>query len=293
MGLRIRSIKPEFWRDENLWASRRAVRLVYILLWQSADDAGFFRWHPGQLAMDLHGTPDKAPMVAEAVELLRERGRVELWACGHGAIPTLPRHQRVSATKAVLTVSREHVDCPAGPRGTPRDPVAPRGIPWLPTGPLLGRLGGGIGKVRGMGGEGPGGEGMAAGPEAGDEHTPGPGHPREYHPLRRRGGQQSIWDEPHAYARRGDPATSWEAAESVDHIRESQSIVLAVIRTYGPMTDTDIMRVLSEGDYGRTFTPSGARTRRSELVDMGLVIDSGQRKRLVTGRRSILWVKAP
>lgn len=89
-------------------------------------------------------------------------------------------------------------------------------------------------------------------------------------------------------ARRGDPETSHEAAASVTGLRESQAEVLGVIRRRGPMTDEEVLKVLSDRSE-RPWTPSGARTRRSELVTAGLVRDSGRRKRLPTGRRSILW----
>jgi hypothetical protein len=92
----------------------------------------------------------------------------------------------------------------------------------------------------------------------------------------------------HAVARRGDPETSHEAAASVTGLRESQAEVLGVIRRRGPMTDEEVLKVLSDRGE-RPWTPSGARTRRSELVTAGLVKDSGRRKRLPTGRRSILW----
>lgn len=89
-------------------------------------------------------------------------------------------------------------------------------------------------------------------------------------------------------ARRGDPETSHEAAALVTGLRESQVEVLGVIRRRGPMTDEEVLRVLLERRE-RPWTPSGARTRRSELVTAGLVRDSGHRKRYQTGRRAILW----
>jgi hypothetical protein len=91
-----------------------------------------------------------------------------------------------------------------------------------------------------------------------------------------------------AVARRGDPETSHEAAASVTGLRDSQAEVLGVIRRRGPMTDEEVLKVLRDRGE-RPWTPSGARTRRSELVTAGMVRDSGRRKRLPTGRRSILW----
>ena len=37
------------------------------------------------------------------------------------------------------------------------------------------------------------------------------------------------------------------------------------------------------------LSPSGARTRRAELVVKGLVYDTGERVTLLSGRRAIVW----
>ncbi len=88
-----------------------------------------------------------------------------------------------------------------------------------------------------------------------------------------------------AHARSTDPDTSHEAARSVGKIRESQQAIFAFLREYGAHTDEEIWETFEHSG----ISPSGARTRRSELVTMGLVRDSGQRKRLQTGRRAIVW----
>lgn len=92
---------------------------------------------------------------------------------------------------------------------------------------------------------------------------------------------------PFQLARNSDPWTSHAAAESLTNIRESQRTVLRVLRMCGPMTDVEIAETLSE--MGIRMSPSGARTRRSELVDGGLVIDTGNTKRLPSGRWAIVW----
>lgn len=90
-----------------------------------------------------------------------------------------------------------------------------------------------------------------------------------------------------AVARRSDPGTSWEAAESVTGIRESQAEVLALFREHGPMTDEE-----ARARYRGRQSVSGFRTRRSELVDRGLVRDTGERRRMTTGRRAVVWAAA-
>lgn len=90
----------------------------------------------------------------------------------------------------------------------------------------------------------------------------------------------------HAVARRTDPDTSHEAARSVRHIRQSQQDILDVLQ-HGAMTDEEIFEALCEA--GICISLSGARTRRSELVDMGRVIDTGHRLFTRSGRRTIVW----
>lgn len=90
----------------------------------------------------------------------------------------------------------------------------------------------------------------------------------------------------HAVARSTDPGTSWEAARSItpEKLRESQQVVLMALRGLGPMTDERLCWHLAE-----YLSPSGARSRRSELVAMGLVRDSGRKDVLRSGRRAIVW----
>lgn len=89
---------------------------------------------------------------------------------------------------------------------------------------------------------------------------------------------------PRAIARNTDPETSHEAAISVSGIRVSQQHIIDVLKSYGPATDEEIYPRLPV-----KISPSGARTRRAELVAMGLVIDSGERRTTEAGRRTIVW----
>jgi hypothetical protein len=88
-----------------------------------------------------------------------------------------------------------------------------------------------------------------------------------------------------AHARATDPATSHEAARSVK-VRESQRQVLALLRL-GPATDQELATRAYE--RGLRISPSGLRSRRHELVDAGLVEDTGRRAVLASGRKSAIW----
>jgi hypothetical protein len=91
-------------------------------------------------------------------------------------------------------------------------------------------------------------------------------------------------------ARTGDPDTSHAAAASLGDVRESQRRVHALLRE-GPATDELLFtRAFA---VGWDVSPSGLRTRRHELVALGLVVDTGQRVALASGRQAIVWAVAP
>lgn len=97
-------------------------------------------------------------------------------------------------------------------------------------------------------------------------------------------------DEPEAKARTTDPETSHAAAESLsaDDLRDSQADVLLFFNSYqNGMTDEEFVdRALSAG---MSQSRSGLRTRRSELVDLGLMEDAGERRETRSGREAIVW----
>jgi hypothetical protein len=88
------------------------------------------------------------------------------------------------------------------------------------------------------------------------------------------------------HARTSDPETSHEAAESVTNITPLKHEILQRLMT--PMTDVDLIEVIRT--HSRlVVTESGVRSRRSELVQAGLVKDTGARIKLATGRNAIVW----
>ncbi|WP_319456907.1 MULTISPECIES: hypothetical protein [unclassified Mycobacterium] len=103
--------------------------------------------------------------------------------------------------------------------------------------------------------------------------------------------------EPTALARHTDPHTSREAAAGIvgDRLRTSQTAVLAVLRHHGPLDDRTLVDVydmlVATGAQPRQ-SPSGIRSRRHELVEAGQVVDTGDRVKLPSGRRAIVWAAA-
>lgn len=98
-------------------------------------------------------------------------------------------------------------------------------------------------------------------------------------------------EEPRARARAEDPSTSHEAAASVRQITVTQDRVLSLLRWLGAMTDEEI---LAAYDRRRAVTgwppvsPSGLRSRRSELVAQGRVTADGRGK-TSSGRSCQIW----
>lgn len=93
-------------------------------------------------------------------------------------------------------------------------------------------------------------------------------------------------------ARATDPATSHEAARRCRADSRAHLAVLGVVRVLGPLTDEELVAT-----YERTRTslgnpelsPSGIRTRRSELAAAGVVHEHDREGRTSRGRRAARW----
>lgn len=92
-----------------------------------------------------------------------------------------------------------------------------------------------------------------------------------------------------APTRSSDPSTSHAAARSVGDLRASQRAVYEVLSGAGDLTDEELADVYPSVVPNLPQSPSGLRTRRSELHAAGLVIDSGERRPTDAGRMSIVW----
>lgn len=83
--------------------------------------------------------------------------------------------------------------------------------------------------------------------------------------------------------------TSIEAWRSLTGLRERQAQVLWLLREIGPSTDEHLVAVHRACRELLPQSPSGIRSRRAELVELGMVRDSGRRERTLSGRRAIVW----
>lgn len=95
-------------------------------------------------------------------------------------------------------------------------------------------------------------------------------------------------------ARRSDPATSHAAARSIDKRTQMtcQQAVLACLTLLRYSDDVNLCVTYERiaGQHGWPVqSQSGIRTRRSELVAAGLVVDTGRKVTLASGRQAVVW----
>jgi hypothetical protein len=104
---RIRTIKPEFFRHEQLQDLQKqhsdlCPMLVFAGLWTVADKAGRFEWRPRQLKLDI--LPFLEFEMESTLELLRSAHLVNQYEVGgkqYGEIPTFRDHQRITGKEAL------------------------------------------------------------------------------------------------------------------------------------------------------------------------------------------------
>jgi hypothetical protein len=95
-----------------------------------------------------------------------------------------------------------------------------------------------------------------------------------------------------AHARNTDPQTSHDAAASV-RVTAGQREVLEIFELLHRATDENVARKHEArcllGTAYASLSPSGLRTRRSELVRLGKIRDSGVRWTMASGRKAVVW----
>lgn len=103
---RIRSIKPAFFRDEDLQDLERAhpgkfIMLVFSGLWCQCDKAGNFEWKPRSLKLDI--LPFLDFDMEETLRILTQAHLIERYSVDgkdYGNVPKFLEHQRISGKEA-------------------------------------------------------------------------------------------------------------------------------------------------------------------------------------------------
>jgi len=102
---RIRTIKPEFFRHEELFeleqSTGQPLRLAFISLWTVADRAGRFKWRPRALKLDC--LPYDDVDFSRVLDALESRGfvvRYDVEGEQFGWIPSFTKHQIVNNKEA-------------------------------------------------------------------------------------------------------------------------------------------------------------------------------------------------
>lgn len=92
--------------------------------------------------------------------------------------------------------------------------------------------------------------------------------------------------QPMAFTRKDAPIESYEAAQSVRNITETQAWILGSLSAQGAATDETLFaRARAEGFR---ISPSGLRSRRSELVALQRVQACGEGT-TAAGRKCAIW----
>ena len=103
--MRIRSIKPEFWRSDDIDALDWDTRLVFIGLWSYVDDNGVGIYKMSNIVSDLFANDfyrdptETLSRVSEALNRLESRFMIDLYRVGDRDfiyITNWERHQRVN-----------------------------------------------------------------------------------------------------------------------------------------------------------------------------------------------------
>lgn len=71
-------------------------------------------------------------------------------------------------------------------------------------------------------------------------------------------------------------------------LANTQRAIYTLLALDGPATDEELLYRWHER-MAAPISPSGLRTRRSELVEMGYVKDTGCRRPLQSGRTATVW----
>ncbi len=127
---RIRTIKPEFWTDEKVVELSFPARLLFIGLWNFADDAGRLVHSPKRMKMQIF--PSDSVEIEKLVQELVDQELVEIYTVGKDSIlwiPTFLEHQKIDRpTPSKLPASPRENSSSAGARVQVKTENPPREV---------------------------------------------------------------------------------------------------------------------------------------------------------------------
>ena len=99
--MRIRTVKPEFWQDEDLAEISETARLVAIGLLNMADDEGFFNANEKLVSSLLFPLTEPSVSIHECFNQLVQSGYLKLYPCKkgkkvYGKVVNFLKHQKVN-----------------------------------------------------------------------------------------------------------------------------------------------------------------------------------------------------
>lgn len=99
--MRIRTVKPEFWQDEDLAEISETARLVAIGLLNMADDDGFFNANEKLVSSMLFPLTEPSLSIHECLNQLVGTGYLKLFPCKkgkkvYGVVCNFAKHQKVN-----------------------------------------------------------------------------------------------------------------------------------------------------------------------------------------------------
>ena len=97
---RIRTIKPDFWRDESLASVSPEAALLAIGLLNHADDEGYFNAHPKLIESDIFPLRELSNTITVMIDELHRIGYIELYkgqdGKRYGHICNFSKHQVIN-----------------------------------------------------------------------------------------------------------------------------------------------------------------------------------------------------
>ena len=125
---RIRTIKPEFWSDENLSECSLSARLLFIGLISHADDEGRLEYSPTRIRMQVFPCGSATgKQITEWLQQLTEHSLIEVYEIdskGYIGIPGFAKHQRINRptpSRLPKRLTEDSLRTPAGLEGKGRE----------------------------------------------------------------------------------------------------------------------------------------------------------------------------